>query len=91
MLANFSHETLTLPKSTVLGVAEEVSEELVDKINKPEQTSLDSPARPRRKRKNEALYNKLLGGKLDHLPPEERHNRARVAKICTCFPLRGDQ
>jgi hypothetical protein len=51
MLANFSHETLTLPKSTVLGVAEEVSEELVDKINKPEQTSLDSPARPRRKRK----------------------------------------
>jgi len=36
MLANFSHETLTLPKSTVLGVAEEVSEELVDKINKPE-------------------------------------------------------
>ena len=55
MLANFSHETLTLPKSTVLGVAEEVSEELVDKINTPEQTNLDSPARPRRKRKNEAL------------------------------------
>ena len=72
MLANFSHETLTLPKSTVLGVAEEVSEELVDKINAPEQTNLDSPARPRRKRKNEVLYNKLLGGKLDHLPPEER-------------------
>jgi len=59
ILANFSHETLTLPKSTVLGVAEGVSEELIDKINKPEQTSLDSPARPRRKRKNEALYNKL--------------------------------
>jgi len=51
MLVNFSHENLTLPKSTVLGVAEEVSEELVDKINKPEQTSLDSPARPRRKPK----------------------------------------
>ena len=70
MLANFSYETLTLPKSTA--VAEEVSEELVDKINKPEQTSLDSSATARRKRKNEALYNKLLGGKLDHLPPEER-------------------
>jgi len=72
MLANFSHDTLTLPKSTVLGVAEEVSEELVDKTNKPEQTSFDSPARPRRKRRNEALYNKILGGKLDHLPPEGR-------------------
>jgi hypothetical protein len=72
MLTNFSHETLTLPKSTVLGVAEEVSEELVDRINKPEQTSLKSPTRPRRKRKNEALYNKLLGGKLDHSRPEER-------------------
>jgi hypothetical protein len=45
---------------------------LVDRINKPEQTSLESPTRPRRKRKNEAFYNKLLGGKLDHLPPEER-------------------
>jgi hypothetical protein len=72
MLTNFSHETLTLPKSTVLGVAEEVSEELVDRINKPEETSLESPTRNRRKRKNEALYNKLLGGKLDHLRPEER-------------------
>jgi hypothetical protein len=34
MLANFSHEALTLPKSTVLGISEEFSEELVDRINK---------------------------------------------------------
>jgi hypothetical protein len=26
---------------------------------------------PKRKRKNEALYNKLLAGKLDHLSSEE--------------------
>jgi hypothetical protein len=71
MLANFSHENLTLPMSTVLGVAE-VSEELIDRINKPEQANLESPTRLRRKQKNEALYNKLVGGKLDHLPPEER-------------------
>jgi hypothetical protein len=35
MLANFSHETLTLPKSTVLGIAEEVSEDLINRINEP--------------------------------------------------------
>jgi len=44
----------------------------VDRIYKAEQTSLESPMRLRRKRKNEALYNILLGGKLDHLPLEER-------------------
>jgi hypothetical protein len=33
MLANFSSEELTIPKATILGVAEEVSESLVDKIN----------------------------------------------------------
>jgi len=32
MIANFSSETLTLPKSTVLGVAEGVSESLADCI-----------------------------------------------------------
>jgi hypothetical protein len=33
MVANFSQETLTVPKATILGIAEEVSEPLVDKIN----------------------------------------------------------
>jgi hypothetical protein len=33
MLANISCEILTIPKSTVLGVAEDVSEALIDKIN----------------------------------------------------------
>ena len=91
MLANFSHGTLTLPKSTVLGVAEEVSEELVDKINKPEQTSLDSPARPRRKRKNEALYRKLLGGETRPFTPEERQKIEPVLQKYARFPRRGDQ
>jgi hypothetical protein len=34
VLSNFSHEELILPKATVLGVAEEVSETLIDIINK---------------------------------------------------------
>jgi len=32
MLANFSNETLTIPKATVIGVPEEISEFLVDRI-----------------------------------------------------------
>jgi hypothetical protein len=49
-----------------------VAEELVDRINKPVQTILESPTRSRIKRNNEALYNKPLGENVDHLPPEER-------------------
>jgi len=33
MLANFSDQTLTVPKSTVLGIAEEASEPLIDRMN----------------------------------------------------------
>ena len=68
MVANFSNEPLTLPKSTVLGVAEGVAESLVDRIN----TDADQPQKPQRKRKNAALYEKLLRNKLDHLSREEK-------------------
>jgi len=33
MVANFSNEELTIPKATVLGIAEGVTEEIVDRIN----------------------------------------------------------
>ena len=33
MLANFSNEPLVVPKATVLGIAEEISDPLVDSIN----------------------------------------------------------
>ena len=66
MLANFSQEELTLPKATVLGLAEEVSETLVDQIN------TESPTRPQGKTRKEALYKKLLGDKLHHLTKNER-------------------
>jgi len=48
MLANFASETLTVPKATVLGLAEEVSEPLVNKVNS------DPPNEPRKREKNEA-------------------------------------
>jgi hypothetical protein len=66
MLANFSSETLTMPKASVLGLAEEVSELLVNKVNS------DRQIEPRKRERNEALYQKLLRGKLDHLSRKER-------------------
>ena len=72
MLANFSDQTLTVPKSTVLGIAEEASEPLIDRINRKKEPNSDSPLRPQREKKNEALYRKLLNGKLDHLNQEDR-------------------
>jgi hypothetical protein len=61
-----------VPKATVLGVAEGVSESIVDRINPKHETDLESPVKPRRQKKNEGLYNKLLRRKLDHLTQDER-------------------
>jgi hypothetical protein len=49
-LANFSEETLVIPKATVVGLAEEVSETIVNKINSPRESDSTSPNRPPRKR-----------------------------------------
>jgi len=56
MVANFTNEALTIPKTTILGITEEVSESLVDRIN----TDSDQPTKPQRKKRNEAVYLKLL-------------------------------
>jgi hypothetical protein len=74
MLANFGRESLTIPKDTVLRVAEEVSEALTDEINAEKEPDTNGPAKPPRKRKSEHLYNKLLQGKLDHLSQAERRH-----------------
>ena len=68
LIANFSNETLTLSKATVLAVAEDVSESLVDCIN----TDTDQHTKPQRKKRNEVLYENFLRNKLDHLSQEER-------------------
>ena len=74
MLANFSNEPLTIHKATILGVAEEVSETLIDKINAKAKSSMNVPAKPLRKKKIKNLYDKLLLGKLDHLTAEDRQH-----------------
>ena len=40
MVGNFSDEALTIPKATVLGIAEGISESMVDKINVKSETNL---------------------------------------------------
>jgi len=65
MVANFISETLTLP--TVIGAPEKFLEPLVDCIN----TDTALPTQPQRKRKIEALYEKLLRNKLENLAQEK--------------------
>ena len=72
MVANFSNVELTIPKTTVVGVTEEISEALVDRINARNRSNSGSPTNQQRKRRNKALYQKLLQGKLDHLSEKER-------------------
>jgi hypothetical protein len=69
MLANYSREELTLPKATVLGVAEEISEQLVDAINVENITNTDSSTKGRA---NNKRYYKLMKDKLDHLDNKKK-------------------
>ena len=72
MVANFNKEELTIQKATVLGVAEEIIKELVNKINADDKPKTDLVNDRQRKKRNELLYRKVLLGKLDHLSEEEK-------------------
>jgi hypothetical protein len=78
MIANFSEEAIIIPKATVLGVTEQIPEPLVDRINARSHENSDLPTKPRRKRKNEAFYHKLLQRKLDHTLQEEKNKTEPV-------------
>jgi hypothetical protein len=69
---------MNLPKATVLGVAEKISDELVDAINIKETTNADFSTKqgPNNKR-----YQNLLIDKLDHLDPKEKELIEPVLKI----------
>ena len=72
MVANFSDEELTIPKATVLGIAEEVTEEIVDKINVRDNSQLQPLSNREKENKNKTLYKNLLEGKLDHLSEDDK-------------------
>ena len=78
LVANFSDEPLTIPKSTVLGVAESVLETWVNLVNSDRQTTAKVPTEPRRKEGSKALYRKLLQGKAGHLSQEVDRLRASL-------------
>jgi len=82
MLVNFSDETLNVPKATLLGIAEELSESLVKKINARSEFNSNMPTKEPRKRINEALYHKLLHGNLDDLTQEERQQTEPIILKC---------
>jgi hypothetical protein len=70
MDAIFSKEELTIPKATVLGVAKEITEAFLNKINAENQPKSDVDNDRQGNKRNELLYRKLVLGKLDHLSEE---------------------
>jgi hypothetical protein len=60
MVANFSDEELTIPKATVLGIAEEENEEVVDRINVRDNNEPQPLSKRQKENKNITLYKKLL-------------------------------
>jgi len=83
MLANFSKEPLTIPKATILGVAEDASETLIDRINANAKSSTNTPTKPPRKKEIESFYDKFLQGKLDYLTQEDRQHIEPVLRRYT--------
>ena len=69
MVVNFSHEEVELPKGTVLGVAEEVSQNLVAAVN---DGLVSEAGRGTPKVKIDATFRSYLNDKLSHLTQEER-------------------
>jgi hypothetical protein len=69
MITNFSDKALTVPKVTVLVIADNISEAIVDKINTDGQSSFDDSYS---REKNKVLFQKPLKRKVDHLPQHER-------------------
>jgi hypothetical protein len=76
MVANFSNEQLTIPKATVLGVVEEMTDKLVNTNSAGDKTASSLIDNQPQKKRNEAIYRKLLQGKLNSLQEKENfdHN-----------------
>ena len=58
--------------ATILDIVEEVSEAEIDKIISRSESSSKVPTKTPRQKKNDALYHRLLRGKLDHLTLEDK-------------------
>ena len=81
VLAHFRDTSLVVLTSTVLGVAEQVSEDLFDKMNSGKPYA-DARIKTQCRGKNEFLYNKLLKGTLDYL---SRQDKVKVEPVLRRF------
>jgi len=70
--SSYSSNMIRTRNSQTIVMVEEITEELVDRINTRDYTISDPLSYKKRKKRNEFLYRKLLHGKLDHLPVKER-------------------
>ena len=75
-----------IPKSTVMGVAKQVSEVWVNHVNTGELRKSSANTKRKEETKNAALYQKLLEGKLNHLPKKELQTRTRTVEVCPSLP-----
>jgi len=80
LLANFSKGSLTIPKATILGVAEDASESTIDRISANAKSSVNTPTKPPRKKKIKNIYDKFFNGKLDYLPREVRQHIQHILR-----------
>jgi hypothetical protein len=62
-VTNVSNTAPTVPKSTVIGLAEEIEEGMIDQLN----LNMSKATTARDEKLSEALYNKLLASKLEQL------------------------
>jgi hypothetical protein len=62
-----SKEELIIPKSTESGIAEEATEELIDRINARDSSRPQPQNHQQKEKRNKTLYKELLEGKLDQL------------------------
>jgi hypothetical protein len=74
MIACFSDEALTIPKATVLGIAEGISESLVDKINARSETDFIEPAKPPSIEKERKPVQQIFAREIG--PPKSGRERA---------------
>ena len=72
MVANFTEEKLTIPKATILRVAEEVVEQEIDRLNAVSRADEGQIEIAQTQKRNEVLYRKLLQGKLEYLTHKEK-------------------
>jgi hypothetical protein len=68
MVVNFTHEEIKLPKATVLGIGEQVSEPQIAATNNSIEQSENRPL----KMKVDPGFTRCLDEKLAHLLPDER-------------------